>query len=183
MTDPRNASGQDGAGTPILLLRFPDGDVEYRSTRGELSVGAVIRSRGAKWRVREYVPEGYPAPADLPGLVPHGFAVAVNAPAAFRYLASTDPVRHAEAARLLDPTVGEVGHAEAGEALAGAMSGLMRRVGAPNGVAGVGYGPDDVSGLVRGAAPQRRLLDNAPADIHEPELEALFGSAMTCWGP
>ena len=134
-------------------------------------------------RVRDYIPDGYPTPADLPGLVPHGFAVAVNAPAAFRYLAPTDPVRHAEAARLLDPTVGEVGQAEAGEALAGAMSDLMRRVGAPNGVAGVGYGPDDVSGLVNGAAPQRRLLDNAPADIHEPELEALFGSAMTCWGP
>jgi alcohol dehydrogenase class IV len=32
-------------------------------------------------RVRDYVPDGYPAPADLPGLVPHGFAVAVNAPA------------------------------------------------------------------------------------------------------
>lgn len=133
-------------------------------------------------RVRQYVPEGYPTPADLPGLVPHGFAVAVNAPAAFRFLAPTDPVRHTEAARLLDPTVGEVGHAEAGEALAGAMSDLMRRVGAPNGVAGVGYGPDDVAGLVSGAAPQRRLLDNAPAAIHEPELEVLFGSAMTCWG-
>lgn len=119
-------------------------------------------------RVREYVP--------------HGFAVAVNAPAAFRFLAPTDPARHAEAARLLDPTVGEVGHAEAGDALAGAMSDLMRRVGAPNGVAGVGYGPDDIAGLVSGAAPQRRLLDNAPAAIHEPELEVLFGSAMTCWG-
>jgi alcohol dehydrogenase class IV len=82
----------------------------------------------------------------------------------------------------LEPTIGEVGQAEAGDALAGAMSDLMRRVGAPNGVAGVGYGPDDIDGLVSGAAPQRRLLDNAPADIHEAELEALFGSAMTCWG-
>jgi len=40
--------------TRILLLRFPDGDVEYRSTV-ELPVGTVIRSRGTVWRVREYV--------------------------------------------------------------------------------------------------------------------------------
>jgi hypothetical protein len=41
--------------TPILLLRFPDGDVEYRTTRGELPVGALVRARGATWRVRCYV--------------------------------------------------------------------------------------------------------------------------------
>ena len=40
--------------TPILLLRFPDGDVEYRTTRGELPIGALIRSRGTTWRVRRY---------------------------------------------------------------------------------------------------------------------------------
>ena len=40
--------------TPILILRFPDGDVEHRTTRGELPVGTVLRSRGALWRVREY---------------------------------------------------------------------------------------------------------------------------------
>ena len=33
--------------TPIILLRFPDGDVEYRSTGGELPVGVLVRSRGA----------------------------------------------------------------------------------------------------------------------------------------
>src|SRR4029079_6056705 len=32
-------------------------------------------------RVREFLPDGYPAPTDLTGLVPHGFSVAVNAPA------------------------------------------------------------------------------------------------------
>ena len=40
--------------TPILLLRFPDGDVEYRTTRGELPLGALIRSRGPTWRIRRY---------------------------------------------------------------------------------------------------------------------------------
>ena len=40
--------------TPIVLLRFPDGDVEYRSTQGELPVGVLVRSRGALWRVRAH---------------------------------------------------------------------------------------------------------------------------------
>ncbi len=41
-------------GTPILLLRFPDGDVEYRSTGSVLPVGVLVRSRGALWRVRAH---------------------------------------------------------------------------------------------------------------------------------
>ena len=43
--------------TPILLLRFPDGDVQYQSTRGELPVGAKVRARGTFWRIREFVGE------------------------------------------------------------------------------------------------------------------------------
>jgi hypothetical protein len=41
--------------TPILTLRFPDGDVEHRSTRGELPVGTLIRARGTLWRIRDFV--------------------------------------------------------------------------------------------------------------------------------
>ncbi|HYI74166.1 MAG TPA: hypothetical protein VEW90_02765, partial [Gaiellaceae bacterium] len=40
--------------TPITLLRFPDGESEWRSTRGELPIGALVRSRGALWRVRDH---------------------------------------------------------------------------------------------------------------------------------
>jgi hypothetical protein len=40
--------------TPIHRVRFPDGDVEYRSTRGDLTVGSVISSRGVRWRVVGY---------------------------------------------------------------------------------------------------------------------------------
>ena len=44
--------------TPILVLRFPDGDVEWRSTRGELPIGARVRARGCLWRIREYADSG-----------------------------------------------------------------------------------------------------------------------------
>ena len=103
--------------------------------------------------------------------VPHGFAVAVNAPAAFRFLADTSPERHREAASLLGRD----------EPLDQAFASLMREVGAPNGVGGVGYSLDDVADLVAGASPQRRLLDNAPADVAEHELDGLFRDAMECW--
>ncbi|MGK2875439.1 MAG: hydroxyacid-oxoacid transhydrogenase [Nocardioides sp.] len=129
-------------------------------------------------RVRDYRPDGYPQ--DHP-MVPHGFAVAVNAPAAFRALAHTDPDRHLEAAGLLGGDVTGAGPRDAGEVLGATVAALMRDVGAPNGVGGVGYTEADIDDLVTGAAPQRRLLDNAPSPIHEPELSRLFADAMRCW--
>jgi hypothetical protein len=55
--------------TPILGLRFPDGDIEYRSTRGELPIGAQVRARGCLWRVREYGENGIAIleSAEVPG--------------------------------------------------------------------------------------------------------------------
>ena len=129
-------------------------------------------------RVRDYRPAGYPQDAPI---VPHGFAVAVNAPAAFRALAPTAPFRHIEAARLLGGDTAGVGPIEAGEVLAETMADLMRDIGAPNGIGGVGYTLDDVADLVKGAAPQRRLLDNAPSPVHEAELDAIFRDAIRCW--
>jgi hypothetical protein len=38
----------------VLLLRFPDGDVEYRSAAAlaEIVEGSRVRARGTSWRVR-----------------------------------------------------------------------------------------------------------------------------------
>lgn len=127
-------------------------------------------------RVRTYCPPGYPEGVPM---VPHGFAVAVNAPAVFRATAATDPARHAAAAVALGAV--DVGPDEAGEALAGAVSELMRDVGAPNGLRGVGYTEADIPALVEGAAPQRRLLDNAPLPVAEAELADYFRAALECW--
>jgi alcohol dehydrogenase class IV len=129
-------------------------------------------------RVKDYRPAGYPQDAPM---VPHGFAVAVSAPAAFRMLAPTAPFRHLDAARLLTGDTAGAGPTEAGDVLAETIARLMRDIGAPNGIGGVGYTPADVPDLVRGAAPQRRLLDNAPSPVHEAELEAIFRDALRCW--
>lgn len=129
-------------------------------------------------RVRDYRPEGYPQDH---AMVPHGFAVAVNGPAAFAALAHTDPARHLEAAALLGGSTDGATAVDAGDVLGTTLADLMRDIGAPNGIGGVGYTLDDVEGLVEGAAPQRRLLDNAPAPIHEAELSAIFADALSCW--
>lgn len=129
-------------------------------------------------RVRDYRPDGYPGTHPL---VPHGFAVAVNAPAAFAALAHTDPARHLEAAALLGADISGAIPGDAGEVLGSVLADLMRDVGAPNGISAVGYGAADIDDLVAGAAPQRRLLDNAPAAVREPELARIFADAMRCW--
>ena len=57
----------------------------------------------------------------------------------------------------------------------------MRDFDAPNGVRGAGYSVDDMQALVAAAAPQRRLLDNAPVPVAEAELANLFRDAMVIW--
>ncbi|RYJ07314.1 MAG: iron-containing alcohol dehydrogenase, partial [Actinomycetales bacterium] len=57
-------------------------------------------------QVREFRPEGYGpdgGPADH-AMVPHGMAVSLTAPEAFRFTFPADPDRHVRAAQLLDPT-------------------------------------------------------------------------------
>jgi hydroxyacid-oxoacid transhydrogenase len=114
-------------------------------------------------RVRDYRAAGYPDAV----LVPHGMAVAVNAPSVFRRLAHA---RDAEAAALLGGTTIETRVIE-----------LMRAIGIPNGVGGVGYTAADIPSLVAGTLPQQRLLANAPIAIDETELFALFEHALCYW--
>ena len=121
--------------------------------------------------VRDFRPAGYPA--DEP-LVPHGMSVIVNAPAVFRFTAEVSPARHTEAARLLGADTRDAGPDDAGEVLATEIVRIMRAVGMPNGLSGVGYTEEDVAALTEGAYPQQRLLQNAPREMDKPILADLF---------
>lgn len=112
----------------------------------------------------EWRPPGYGGAA----LVPHGFAVAVTAPAVFRFIADAAPERCATAARLLD----------GGDDLAGALERLMEDVGAPTRLSVIGYGADDLASIVSGALDQRRLLVGAPKDVGAAELEELLRASL-----
>lgn len=128
--------------------------------------------------VRDFRPTGYPP--DEP-LVPHGMAVILNAPASFRFTAQANPERHLEGAWLLGAETRGAGAEDAGEVLADELIRIMRAVGMPNGLSGVGYTEDDATALTEGAYPQQRLLQNAPREMTKPVLGDLFRQAMRYW--
>jgi hydroxyacid-oxoacid transhydrogenase len=128
--------------------------------------------------VRDYVVEGYPL--DRP-LIPHGMAVTLNAPAAFRFTAPASPQRHLIAAQLMGADISQVDAEDAGELLANTTINLMRRTGMPNGLSAVGYGPDDVDALVAGTLPQERVTKLSPRPADAQDLAQIFLDAMRYW--
>ena len=125
-------------------------------------------------RVRDFTPVDYP-PAEP--MVPHGMAVALTAPEAFRFTFDAAPERHLRAAALLDPT----GAADGPDALPAALAGLMRDLSLPNGLGEIGYGADDVDDLVDGALKQQRLLATAPKDVTGDDLAGIVAASMENW--
>jgi hydroxyacid-oxoacid transhydrogenase len=128
--------------------------------------------------VRNYIPPGYP---DDHPIVPHGMSVILNAPAVFRWTARANPERHLHAARLLGAETGGAAAEDAGEILAGQIERIMRRVGMPNGLSGVGLGPEDVDALVAGTLPQHRVTKLSPRPATAEDLRQLFLDAMRYW--
>ena len=127
--------------------------------------------------VRDYRPAGYGSPEPM---VPHGQAVAVTTPAAFRTTFRTAPDRHVRAAGLLDPATAERVDDPA-EKLPAVLTALMADIGVPNGLAALGYREDDIGVLVDGALKQQRLLSIAPLDVTAPALEQVFRESLHNW--
>jgi len=136
--------------------------------------------------VRDYLPEGYPS--SCAPMVPHGFSVILNAPAAFRWTSDACPERHLEAAKhlgapaelcdknhLMDLSI------QAGDILALRIENLMKACGVPNGLSGVGYTRDHSAKLAATAIRERRLLENAPKIPNERDLEMMFNRSMQYW--
>ena len=95
--------------------------------------------------VREYKTEDYPQDK---AIVPHGMAVILNAPAVFRYTASSDLERHMRAARLLGADIKGAGPEDAGDLIAERLIFILRQLGVPNGLSGIGYTANDIPALV-----------------------------------
>ncbi|MCO5974606.1 hydroxyacid-oxoacid transhydrogenase [Actinoallomurus soli] len=127
-------------------------------------------------RVGEFRPAGYPEEQPL---VPHGMAVALTAPEAFRFTFEACPERHVRAAQLLAPDLEPPG--DGAEHLPRALLSLMRDIGMPDGVGAVGYTGADVPALVEGAVKQRRLLDMSPRPVTEEDLARIFTRSLSLW--
>jgi alcohol dehydrogenase class IV len=118
----------------------------------------------------EYRPPGYP---DDHPFVPHGHSVIVTSPAAFRFTYEADPERHHRVAELL---TGEPG--DGPDALPEAIRALMRDVGAPSGIAELGYEEADIEALVEGALQQQRLLAVAPREVGPNDLAEILRASL-----
>jgi hydroxyacid-oxoacid transhydrogenase len=128
--------------------------------------------------VKHYVAEGYPPERPL---IPHGMSVVLSAPAVFRFTAPADPERHRYAAGLMGLDKAAASDEEVGELLADALISLMQKAGLPNGLAAVGYGPQDVDQLVAGTLPQHTVTKLSPRPASAADLRGLFLESMTLW--
>jgi len=141
--------------------------------------------------VRDFHPDGYPAGEPL---VPHGMAVALTAPEAFRFTFPACPDRHIAAADLLTqaaspvqagrpaesagPAASAAGHQER---LPTVLTDLMRDIGIPNGISAVGYTDNDIDTLVVGTMKQQRLLATAPRPATEDDIAAILTRSLVLW--
>lgn len=151
-------------------------DVEARTALALASTIAGVAFSGAGVHVphalaypiaslkHEWQPAGYGGVA----LIPHGLAVAVTAPAVFRFVAEAVPDRCVTAARLLD----------GGDDLSASLARLIADVGAPTRLGTLGYDEEDIAELVTGALDQRRLLVGAPREAGAQELEDLLRASL-----
>ena len=104
----------------------------------------------------------------LDAFVPHGFSVALTAPASFRLTDEALPDRHSEAARLLGSS----------RPLADTFAELMADVGAPTSLRSIGYDEGDLPALVDGALQQERLLVCAPRTVTGGDLKQILTESL-----
>jgi alcohol dehydrogenase class IV len=128
--------------------------------------------------VRDYMPAGY---RTSHAMVPHGTSVILTAPSAFRFTYAASPERHLRAAELMGVPVRDMTDADRREALPLALTTLMRDLGIPNGLSGVGYGERDIPALIEGTLKQPRLLAGAPRTTGARELDVVLHESMQYW--
>jgi hydroxyacid-oxoacid transhydrogenase len=126
--------------------------------------------------VKDYRPAGYPQ--DEP-MVPHGQSVSLTAPEAFRFSFDSAPERHLRAAELMDPRAEKA--SDPREQLPSVLVNLMKEIGIPNGIGGVGYTETDVPDLVPGTMKQQRLLATCPRTPTEDDIAGILTRSVTNW--
>ena len=177
-------------GGKYLVRAAVDGDREARhqlmfaSTLAGLAFGSAgvhvphAMSYSVATLRHEYTARGY---EERDPMVPHGIAVVINAPAAFRFTASANPQRHLEAAAAMGADVSGAKPEDAGEILAQTFIRLMRATGLPSGIAALGYSAADIPALAEGAYAQQRPLVMAPRAISKQDLEGIYRNALRYW--
>ena len=128
--------------------------------------------------VRDYLPKDYPQDH---AIVPHGMAVVLNAPAAFRFTAPACPEKHLQAAEALGADISGATLEDAGKVLSDRVIEIMKQLNLPNGLSGIGYSREDIPKLVEGTLPQHRVTKLSPRPVGAEELTQIFEDAMIYW--
>jgi len=82
-------------------------------------------------------------------------------------------------AKMLSPGSQRV--TEPSEAPPNAIIQLMKDIGIPNGIGGVGYVKGDIADLVEGTMKQQRLLATAPLPVTEDDIARIFEHSIELW--
>ncbi len=126
----------------------------------------------------EYTASGY---ENLPPMAPHGIAVVLNAPAAFRFTGPTNPERHLEVAQAMGNNIRDTKLKDAGRTLAECFIELMKQTGLPNGLRALGYSEKDIPDLAEGGFAQQRPLSMSPCSVTKEDLKDLYEDALQYW--
>ncbi|MGA8986400.1 hydroxyacid-oxoacid transhydrogenase [Aeromicrobium sp.] len=127
-------------------------------------------------QVRDFRPSGYDSDH---AMVPHGMAVSLTAPAAFRHTFQAAPERHLRAAQLLAPDA--ECPADPAEFLPQVLIHIMRDVEIPAGIGAVGFDEGDIDALVEGTMKQQRLLATAPLEVTEEAVAMILDQSIELW--
>lgn len=104
-------------------------------------------------------------------LVPHGISVAITAPAVFKKTAITNYDKHFNALKCFD---GNLNHSitkhESGDILYDKLLDLWYKLDIPNGISAFGYKKSDISDLIVGTLPQKRVTQISPIQPINNEL-------------
>ena len=93
----------------------------------------------------------------------------------------SNPDRHLEAAQLLGKDITNAKRDDAGEILADTMREIMATMKIEDGLSALGYGREDIDGLVEGALPQDRVNKLSPRYPLRDDLEKIYTNAMTVY--
>lgn len=180
------------AGSFVTAVRHGD-DVEARGLMAQAATFAGLGFGNAgvhiphanaypiAGQVGDFHPASYPRNDDIAGhgLVPHGMAVSMTAPAAFRFTFEASPERHVRAARLLAPDATMTD--DPAEFLPRVLTDVMAAVDMPSGLAELGFGAGDVDAIVAGTMKQQRLLATAPREVTEDDVATIVSESIHLW--
>ncbi len=153
------ANGQDVAARADMLLGAFYGGVCI-ATSSTTAVHALAYPLGGKYRV------------------PHGLSNAMLLPTVMAFNLVGNEARFATMARAMGLDVAGCSDAQAGAMFVDALRQLNVDLAIPNDLKTVGVRPDDLDGLVDGAAKVTRLLDNNPRPMARADMRAIYAELI-----